>query len=655
MSVRSIKAETTTTRRRSLLLKAAVVVLLLAAGLTLQRTSTEAWPQSSQNFNDASPRYLNPTGLKLSPDGKRLYVVCEASNVVVIVDTSTLKVVGRLGVGNRPKGIAISPDGKTLYVSNEWSNTVSEIDAANFRILRTLKTGWGPVGITTDRAGKFLYTANTLGDNVSVLDLSTGKETKRLDAGHFPEYVDLSRDGKWIYVSNLLAQLAPPDVPPVSELTVIDTAKQIVSSRISVPGAIQLRHIAQVPDRDGGYLLIPFQQPHNLVPLVQIQQGWYLANGMVVIRPPAAGWQQGRVTELLLDDIDHYFADGFGSASTPDGRLALVTASGANVVSVIDIVKLNQLLKQIPSNNPDALAHRLDSALQFVARRLDVGRNPTAVVTSPDSRFAYIANRTDDTVSVIDLRRLKVASTIDLGGPKEITSLRRGEQLFFDARFCYQAQLACASCHPHEGFEDGLVWSLETPELGKDVVENRTLLNISETSPFKWNGLNPNLATQDGPRTAMYIFRSQGFNSEQVKDLVGYIDSLKLPPNPHLDADGHLTEAQERGREIFFRTKTNYGTIIPDRDRCYYCHAPMTHYTSRVRMDVGTSTPFDTVKDFDVPQIQGVYMRAPYLHDGKALTLEGIWTKFNPDDKHGITSDMNKVQLNDLIEFLKTL
>jgi YVTN family beta-propeller protein len=279
MSARSMKNKTRTILRRPFLLNAAIVVLVFAAGLAVQRTSTEALPQGTQNLSDVTPRYLNPTALKLSPDGKRLYVVCEASDVVLVVDTNTRQVIGRIHVGTRPEGIAISPDGKTLYVSNEWSNSVSEIDPNNFRILRTLKTGWGPVGITTDRAGKFLYTANTLGDNVSVINLSTGKEIKRLDAGHFPEYVDLSRDGKWIYVSNLLAQLAPPDVPPVAELTVINTAKQIVSSRISVPGAIQLRHIAQVPARDGGYLLIPFQQPHNLVPLVSallppLTDGW---------------------------------------------------------------------------------------------------------------------------------------------------------------------------------------------------------------------------------------------------------------------------------------------------------------------------------------------------------------------------------------------
>ena len=420
-----------------------------------------------------------------------------------------------------------------------------------------------------------------------------------------------------------------------------------------VPGVIQLRYIAQVPSKDGGYLLIPFMQPHNLIPLIQIRQGWYMSHGMAVIRQ--VDDRNPRVMEVLLDDIDHAFADGFGAACTPDGRLALITASGANLVSIINIAKLNQLLRQVPSADPDALAHRLDTARQFVVGRPPTGRNPTAVAVSPDSHFAYIANRMDDTVSVVDLRQSKVTSTIDLGGPREITAVRRGAQLFYDARFCYQEQQACASCHPHEGFEDGLAWELETPELGRDVVENRTLYAIAETSPFKWNGLNPDLATQAGPRTAMYIFRSQGFSPTQVKDVVTFINSLQLPPNPNLAPDGHLTEAQERGRAIFFREKTNNGTIIPLHDRCYYCHAPQTHYTSRVRMDVGDSTKYDTIKAFDTPQLEGVYMRPPYLHNGEALTLEGIWTEFNPKDQHGITSDMNKVQLNDLIEFLKTL
>jgi YVTN family beta-propeller protein len=309
----------------------------------------------------------------------------------------------------------------------------------------------------------------------------------------------------------------------------------------------------------------------------------------------------------------------------------------------------------MPPDRPEALANRLDSARQFVVRRIPTGREPTGIAVAPDGRFAYIANRLDDTVSVVDLAKLTVSSTIDLGGPKEITAVRRGERLFYDASFCFQGQLACATCHPHEGLSDGLTWMLETPKLGRDVVENRTLLGIADTSPFKWNGKNRDLATQAGPRAARFIFRSQGFSPREAQDVQSFIQSLRLPRNPHLGSDRELTDAQERGREIFFRTGTNNGSLIPPGNRCYFCHPPSTHYTSRVQINVGTATTYDTIKEFDIPQLESVYMRAPYLHNGEAQTLEEIWTKFNPEDKHGITSDMDKLQLNDLIEFLKTL
>ena len=43
------------------------------------------------------------------------------------------------------------------------------------------------------------------------------------------------------------------------------------------------------------------------------------------------------------------------------------------------------------------------------------------------------------------------------------------------------------------------------------------------------------------------------------------------------------------------------------------------------------------------------------MHDGSARTLEEIWTVYSTNDLHGITGYMNKIQLNDLVEFLKSL
>jgi YVTN family beta-propeller protein len=631
----------------------AALAMIFAGLLTVEGKPILAAAGADARVVQAGVRYLSPVALQISQDGQWLYVVCEDSDELLVVDTHSGRVVRHVQVGKRPKGIAISPDGGTLYVSDEANNAVTELDARSFAVRRTLAVGWRPVGLTTDRAGEFLYVANTLGNDVSVVDLRSGVERKRLVAGRYPEYVALSRDGSRVYVANLLARLGPADKPPVSELTVIDCARQVVAARVDVPGVIQMRHIAELPKSAGGYVLVPFMRPKNLNPLVQIQQGGYLTHGMAVIRPGDKE-QTYQVSEVLLDDIDHYYTDGFGVAATVEGRLALVTASGADVVSVVDTAKLRGVLAGSSSRRL-GLANRLDSASKFVVARVATGRNPTDVIASADGRFAYVANRMDDTISVVDMARKQIASTIDLGGPKELTRERRGQRLFFNASYSYQGQMACATCHPHEGLSDGLAWSLETPQLGRDVVENRTLYSIEGTEPFKWNGKNADLQTQDGPRTAMYIFRSQGFSTKEVDDLVGYIFSLHLARNPHLAADGVLTEAQERGKALFFRDRSNSGEVIPGIKRCPVCHSPRTHYTTRVQVDVGTATKYDTIKAFDVPQLEGVAMKPPYLHNGEALEMEDIWTLFNQEDKHGMTSDMNKAQLNDLIEFLKTL
>ncbi|MGO8787127.1 MAG: beta-propeller fold lactonase family protein [Terriglobia bacterium] len=625
---------------------------------------------NAQDSALAEPAYLTPVEIKLSADGRKLFVVCEDADSVLAVDTQTKQVVSRAKVGHKPKGLAISPDGKTLYVSNEWSDTVTEVDAATFAVKRTLKTGWGPVGLVTDRSGKTLYVANSIADSVSLIDLASGAEIKRFVTHRYPEQMLLSRDGRRVYVSNILPHLGPYDQPPVSELLSIDTAKQVVAERILVPGTIELRHIAEAPPTvtsvsarrysgqrpslQPGDLLIPLMRPKNLGPLIQVPQGWMMTHGMALVRPALnapLGEAQSKVTQVVLDDIDYYFATNAGAAFSPDGRRALVTSSDADIVSIIDTARLGQRLRQVPA---EELANRLDSAVTFVVKRLPTGHNPTAVVVSPDSRWAYVANRLDDSLTVVDLAKANVASTIDLGGPKEITLMRRGEQMFHAAKYCFQGQFACATCHPNSHL-DGLAWNLETPQLGRDRVANRTLRGIRETAPYKWSGKNPDLATQCGPRIAKYFFRSEGFNTQELQSLLTYLNNIPLAPNRHLAADGQLTEAQERGKAIFYRQNTTDGRTIPVNNRCDTCHPAETHYTARYSTDVASATKYDTSGMFDIPQLDRVYEDAPYLHNGEALTLEEIWTVYNNKDTHGVTSDMSKEQLNDLIEYLKTL
>ena len=611
---------------------------LLAAALFLGASVLGA----AQSQNDASKTdsgYLTPVEAKFSVDGTRLYVVCEDADALLVVDTGTKKVVGRVPVGHRPKDVAQSPDGQKLYVSNEWSDSVTEIDAKTLKVARTIPAGWGPVGLTTDRTGQTLYVANSIGSDVSVIELATGTEKKRLASWRSPHNVLLSRDGRYVFVSNMLGHLGPWDQTPVSELTIIDANRQIIAQRLQVPGVIELRHIAEGPAAEGEDLIIPFMRPKNLNPLIQVSNGWILTHGVLVLHPSSAAKGGYEVSQVLLDDIDEYYAGANGVAFTPDGKRILVTAAEANIVSVIDTAKLKQRIKAVP---PDQLPNRLDSAATFVQRRLETGAEPMAVAVSKQGDRAYVVNRLDDSLTVINLATTRVEGRIDLGGPKEETTLRRGEKLFHSAKFCFQGQFACVTCHP-DNHIDGVSWNLETPELGKDRVANRTLRGIAETAPYKWNGHNPDLETQCGPRIAKFLFHSEGFNKEELGDLVAFIKSIPLAPNRHLAADGQLTLSQERGKKIFFQKN------------CDNCHPPATHYTALRSFDVGTANKYDTSGLLDVPQLDRIYEKPPYLHNGEALTLEEIWTVFNNEDKHGVTSDMSKEQLNDLIEFLKTL
>jgi cytochrome c peroxidase len=70
---------------------------------------------------------------------------------------------------------------------------------------------------------------------------------------------------------------------------------------------------------------------------------------------------------------------------------------------------------------------------------------------------------------------------------------------------------------------------------------------------------------------------------------------------------------------------------------------------------VGSGKAIDRSPLIDVPQLSDVAYSPPYLHDGSARSLEEIWTIFNPKDTHGVTNDLTKDELNDLIEYLRTL
>jgi YVTN family beta-propeller protein len=591
-------------------------------------------------------RYKNPVNLAFRPDGREVWVACEASGSVIVVDAARRVKLAEIEVGGQATGLVFSPDGTRAYVTSRLNDSVVVVDVVGRRVLQSFPVADEPHGIAVDPRGGTLFVMGTAFDAVSVVDVATGKETKRLAASRNPWSAALSPDGKQLLVTNALSRLVPYRAPPMSEVSVFDVAEQKVADRWVVPEANLLLGVAWHPS--GEFALATLNRTKNLVPMTRLLQGWTITNGIAVL------WRGGRVDQLLLDEPQRYFADVTGVAITPDGRKAFVTSAGTDRVAVIEMDKLLGLLKRSSdAERRELLPNWLGASAEFVTARIPVMDNPRGIAVAPDGSTAWVANTLDDSLSVIDAARDAVVARVDLGGPKRRTHIRWGEQLFHSAKITFQRQFACATCHP-DGHVDGLTYDIEADGIGVSPVDNRTLRGIYDTDPFKWEGTNATLARQCGARLAIFFTRIAPFTPDELRAVNDYTVTIPRPPNRHRPLGAPLSEAQRRGKLLFERARTNDGREIPDEGRCLYCHFP-PYYTDRQARDVGTKHASDREGKLDVPHLNNIYDSAPYLHNGMANTLEEIWTVHNPYDRHGYTNDMTKDQLNDLIEYLKTL
>jgi YVTN family beta-propeller protein len=615
----------------------ALAVLFVYASLAPNRRAHAQVDRSGQWLT-----YASPVEMLLSPDHARLYLLCQGSDQVRVLDAVTYKETKAIHVGHIPRGFSLSPDGARLYIANTWDDTISIIDTVSLAVVATWPVGAEPTNVVEDRAGKYLFVANRISNDVAVLNAQTGQELKRLAAGRGASYITPSPDGSRLYVTHVYPNPAAQRGIPQSEITVIDTARAMVVDRIPLNGIAHGFHIAF--SADGRLGVAATMHPKNLVPLAHLEHGGAFADTLQLF-----GADIGPAPiEAPLDELERYAARPFAVAISADKSRLYVTSGGSEIVTVIDLPKL---LRFIRTHKPP-FATDLAASANYVVTRIAVGNDPRGLAFTPDNRHLLVANRLSDTLSVIDTHTNRVVSTVALEGPKELSVLRHGEQTFYTARYSFQGQIGCANCHIDSTF-DGLTWDLEPDGFGRDIVDNRPIEDLKGTEPYKWNGGNPNLPTECGPRTEKYFWRSENYDDLTLTDLVTYVRSLPSRPNRWRQANGELTPAQERGRMLFERAVDKFGKPIPLANRCSYCHSGPKG-TSQKSFDVGTKKDTDNSGLLDTPQLTNIALSSPYLHDGSAATLEQIWTIFNPEDKHGRTNDLTKDELNDLIEYLRT-
>lgn len=145
-------------------------------------------------------------GMVLAPDETKLFISDSASQTVVVINTSTYKEVARIPVGMSPAEVKISKDGKRVYVLQQYANFMTIIDVNTYKILKKIDfpcTLAAQMDFEFSSDERYVYVAAFDSNFVLVYDLQEEKVVKVIDTGLDPLDMAITRDGHYIYVTEV--------------------------------------------------------------------------------------------------------------------------------------------------------------------------------------------------------------------------------------------------------------------------------------------------------------------------------------------------------------------------------------------------------------------------------------------------------------------
>ncbi len=173
--------------------------------------------------------YIGPHTLKLGPDGL-IYITCENSAVVAVIDRKANKVVDAIDSGStNGHRLIIAPDGQRLYTENEEDGAVSVIDLPRRKLLGKIKTPQPLAGITISPDGA---TVVAVSDQDPVLFLIDAKSERVRDAvtlKDVPKAAQIARyspDDSLLGVTSLNSDTVSLIAPSFTEQTAVKVGSQ---------------------------------------------------------------------------------------------------------------------------------------------------------------------------------------------------------------------------------------------------------------------------------------------------------------------------------------------------------------------------------------------------------------------------------------------
>jgi len=366
---------------------------------------------------------------------------------------------------------------------------------------------------------------------------------------------------------------------------------------------------------------------------INIEEGWVIDSRLTrfAVKPDARPAQH----QIALDTKGLAVGDPDGIAFGADGQRLVIAAAGTH-----ELLLLDPAATPWSSGDPGDF---IDPAFREDARkyrRLPVGGRPMALAFTDRGDQLVVANYLLDALQLIDVKAGKVLRTIPLGGPAQASLARKGEALFYDAQRSHNQWFSCHTCHV-EGHTCGLKFDTLNDDSYGNPKLTPTLRHVTRTGPWTWHGWQKDLGAGVAKSLTETMYGPKP-TADEIQALLAFLGTLEHPPNPHLGPGGSLSAAARRGQVIF-----------TDKARCTRCHKG-AEYTSESNYDVKLESDGSPYKLWNPPSLRGLYDRGPYLHDGRARTLDELLQKHHPPEKLGGEA-LNAAERDDLIEFLKAL
>ena len=167
--------------------------------------------------------------MHFTPDGRFGFIPERDQDTVSKVDLATRKIVQTVTfpAGSKPYMLRVSQDGREVWVQAAVANTNTVLDADTMAVLQTTPTGKSPIIAAfqpgAGRYGLVLHIEDTF---ISVIERQTRREVKRIEVGNPQATANFTADGMTAFVT----------VMATDEVLVIDMAQLAVVDRIKSGG-----------------------------------------------------------------------------------------------------------------------------------------------------------------------------------------------------------------------------------------------------------------------------------------------------------------------------------------------------------------------------------------------------------------------------------